>query len=152
MRQFVSERTEQDTSVFKAKNCRQSAENWIEMLEGLVNAAKAYLRIEKDLLSRAESRPHSYCRAPTLFAILRDLPKVARPNWEDPSSTARDIGVADSHAIFLQVQHSFVYTSRGLVMLPDEVVQFIAHELGNLSGMHNRFTLTPTQKGRVSGF
>ena len=145
------------------KPAHSSIDFWIEMLEGLLGAHRAFSRIEELLESFALTRPQQLGRASTLFRTLSKLPKVASPDWVDPTtkgSKARiisrpeateDDGTSES-LTYIQMHHSFVYTSKGIVLFPEDVVGILSRDMKLFREFNRDKKLTQKQISRVSAF
>ena len=53
--------------------------------------------------------------------------------------------------MLIQMQHSFVFSSHGTVMLPDDVANYITLQMKALPEMCKKFGLTLAEKERVRG-
>ncbi|KAL5507035.1 hypothetical protein ACEPAH_6491 [Sanghuangporus vaninii] len=134
MKQFIEKKRQEIV-----KPAHASFEFWIEMLEGLLSAHRAFSRIEELLETFSLTKPQQFSRASTLFQILSKLPRVPSPDWKDPTTKANEVASKSSasessngakeNLTYIQMHHSFVYTSKGLVLFPEDVVDILSRDM-----------------------
>ncbi|KAL5528187.1 hypothetical protein ACEPAF_7323 [Sanghuangporus sanghuang] len=134
MKQFIEKKRQEIV-----KPAHASFEFWIEMLEGLLSAHRAFSRIEELLETFSLTKPQQFSRASTLFQTLSKLPRVPSPDWIDPTTKANEVTAKSSasessngakeNLTYIQMHHSFVYTSKGLVLFPEDVVDILSRDM-----------------------
>ncbi|EJD03190.1 uncharacterized protein FOMMEDRAFT_28747 [Fomitiporia mediterranea MF3/22] len=126
-----------------------AASQWLELLEKLIDAWNIYARIDLYLQTLAQTRP-AFANAKTLLSMLHALPKLPRPTWSGPSSALSDGRPMDPRNIMVQVIHSIVWSSNGVMLFPNDIVEIFSEDIKRFSGTVNvQKVITPEQRVRL---